>query len=157
MPERAVAGTPAATKIPSYKVHTGHSVRSKCSNRRRALSTNYSSCSARCAARALGAHARIGPSTCARTAHERVHGSAAAGAAAAAQLFRSFREASISSARRREWRDPASCLVCHDRPRPGSLDTPSIPGALCIRTTGRQREKRPREKSHGERERRRER
>lgn len=29
-----------------------YSVRSKCSNRRRALSTNYSSCSARCAARA---------------------------------------------------------------------------------------------------------
>lgn len=97
MPERAVAGTPAATKIPSYKVHTGHSVRSKCSNRRRALSTNYSSCSARCAARARRTRAH-------RPEYVRTYsaGEFTAPPRRLQQLFRSFREASISSATRRE-------------------------------------------------------
>lgn len=43
------------------------------------------------------------------------------------QLFRSFREPSISSATRRE--TPASCLVCHDRPsrtRYSSFPPPSV-------------------------------
>ena len=44
---------PSLSEIPScINVRREYSVRSKCSNRRRALSTNYSSCSARCAARA---------------------------------------------------------------------------------------------------------
>lgn len=86
-------------------------MRSKCSNRRRALSTNYSSCSARCAARArrtrahrprVRAHVREFTAW-RRRQRRRVQ-----------RLFRSFREASISSATRRE--TPASCLVCHDRP-----------------------------------------
>lgn len=42
-------------------------MRSKCSNRRRALSTNYSSCSARCAARARRTHGRIVPLEYVRT------------------------------------------------------------------------------------------
>ncbi|KAL0107220.1 hypothetical protein PUN28_015624 [Cardiocondyla obscurior] len=50
MPERAAAGTPAATKIPSYKVHRAYT---------------------------SSAHTRASPpSTCART---RVHGSVAGG------------------------------------------------------------------------------
>lgn len=59
-PEESLALTPnrwpvpaSLSEIPScINVHREYSVRSKCSNRRRALSTNYSSCSARCAARA---------------------------------------------------------------------------------------------------------
>lgn len=59
-PEESLALTPnrwpvpaSLSEIPScINAHREYSVRSKCSNRRRALSTNYSSCSARCAARA---------------------------------------------------------------------------------------------------------
>lgn len=70
------------------------------------------------------------------------------------RLFRSFREASISSATRRE--TPASCLVCHDRPsrtRYSSLPShPSPPpesrGALYFERVGNDRNGTEKEKSH---------
>lgn len=143
MPERAVAGTPAATKIPSYKVHTGHSVRSKCSNRRRALSTNYSSCSARCAARARRTRAH-------RPEYVRTYGARefTAPPRRVQQLFRSFREANISSATRRERERESETphLVSYATIDLGRTLSryPESQGAVCIRTRGVARRERRR-------------
>ena len=98
-------------------------MRSKCSNRRRGLSTNYSSCSARCAARAGRTHTHTRTHTHVHTrvppfslrvwieVHERVQRRRFQ---RVQRLFHSFREP-------REYhvldsQSPSSCPVCHDRP-----------------------------------------
>lgn len=137
MPERAVAGTPAATKIPSYKVPTpgiacGVNVPIVVPCPQIIPRVLHD------AQHELGAHARVVPrefTAPLRRGRWRIQ-----------RLFHSFREASISSAIRREREREKNTphLVSYATIDLAGLDTPESQGAR-IPNERSARKKRPRE------------